>query len=68
MRDYKYGFYPFSLNQGWIILSITTSLTFFMFLFQEPVYTGIPTRDKTSETTVRNLYWIFDYTHDSLQP
>ena len=29
MRDYKDGFYPYSPNQGWIILSITTPLTLY---------------------------------------
>ena len=26
------------------------------------LHTGIPTKDETSETIVRNLYWLFSYT------
>ena len=29
--------------------------------------TGLPTKNETSETTVRNLYRQFPYIHDSLQ-
>ena len=33
-----------------------------------PAYnTGLPTKDETSETTVRDLYFLFPYIHDSLQ-
>ena len=31
------------------------------------VYTGLPTKDETSETTVQNLHCLFRYIHDSLQ-
>ena len=30
-------------------------------------HTVLPTKDKTSETTVRNLYCLFSYIQDSLQ-
>ena len=30
-------------------------------------FTGVPKKDLTSETTVRNLYCMFLYIHDSLQ-
>ena len=30
------------------------------------IYTGLPTKDETTETTVRNLYRQFPYFHDSL--
>ena len=26
-------------------------------------YTGLPTKNETSETTVRNFYWLFSYIH-----
>ena len=31
------------------------------------IYTGLPTTDETSETTVSNLSCLFPYIHDSLQ-
>ena len=38
------------------------------FLQKEIVlFTGLPTKDETLETTVRNLYCLFPYIHDSLQ-
>ena len=30
-------------------------------------YTGLPTKDETSETTVRNIYCLLHNIHDSLQ-
>ena len=30
-------------------------------------YTGLPTKNETSETIVRNLYCLFPYIHGSLQ-
>ena len=52
-----------------------------MYLYKDRVYnhkiddyinstsirTGLPTKDETSETTVRNLYLLFPYIYDSLQ-
>jgi len=45
-------------------------LTFFVWtvpFFYIIQYTGLPTKDETSETTVRNLYCLFPYIYDSLQ-
>ena len=36
-----------------------------MFLFEE--YTGLTTKDKTSEPNVRNSFCLFPYIFDSLQ-
>ena len=43
------------------------NLSFDLDKLKDALCTGLPTKDETSETTVRNLYCLFPYIYDTLQ-
>ena len=48
-------------------LKLETTMEILIWSDEDLKYAGLPTKDKTSETTVQNFYCPFPYIHDLLQ-
>ena len=64
----SFGIWELRYNSGYVLNSVLQMrLNKFQPLYSNVLFTGLPTQDETSETTVQNLYCLFLYTHDTLQ-
>ena len=63
----SFGIWELRYNSGYVLNSVLQMrLNKFQPLYSNVLFTGLPTQDETSETTVQNLYCLFHYIHGLL--